>query len=154
MIRTLLTTAVFIGLSFSAIAQTPAVDPAKKAEINKMLELTGMNKLMDQMVDQMIASFQTNTATQEIPKEFWDKFRAKVKVNDLIEEMIPLYDKHYSLEDLKAVNAFYSTPTGQRLLQSMPVVMQESMAIGQAWGAKLGQQVIEEIKKEKEDKKQ
>lgn len=153
MIRTLLTTAVFIGLSFSAMAQTPEIDPAKKAEINKMLELTGMNKLMDQMVDQMIASFQTNTATQDISKEFWTKFRTKVDTKELIEKMIPIYDKHYSLEDLKVVNEFYATPTGQRLLQSMPVVMQESMAIGQAWGQELGQQVIAEIQKEQAAKK-
>ncbi len=34
----------------------------------------------------------------------------------LVEKLIPIYAKYYTLEDLKAVNAFYATPAGQRML--------------------------------------
>ena len=61
----------------------------------------------------------------------------------------PLYDKYYTLDDLKAINAFYASPTGQKVLTSLPQIMQESMKIGQEWGAKIGAQAEEEIKQEK-----
>jgi len=127
------------------------VTPEKRIEINRMLKLTGMEKLVDQMMTQMIASFRTNM--KEVPDEFWDRFAQKGHSSELIEMIVPLYDKYYSLEDLRAVNAFYSSPAGQRVLSTLPQIMKESMAIGQQWGAKIGQEAVEEARAEIEAKK-
>ena len=47
----------------------------KRAEIDKMMQLTGMEKLIDQMVTQMFASFKANTP--DAPPEVWDSVAAK-----------------------------------------------------------------------------
>ena len=127
------------------------VTPEKRIEIDRMLKLTGMEKLVDQMMNQMIAGFRANM--KDVSSDFWDRFAQKVHGSEMIEMIIPLYDKYYSLEDLRAVNAFYSSPTGQRVLSTLPQIMKESMAIGQQWGAKISKQAVEEVKAEMEAKK-
>ena len=131
-------------------AQTE-IDKEKRQEIEKMLRLTGMEKLMEQIKTQMISSLKTQMT--EVPSTFWDKFQQKMDTRTLLEMIIPLYDKYYTTEDIKAVNAFYSSPTGQKLLATLPQIMQESVAIGQAWGEKIGKQAIEEMAQETINKK-
>jgi hypothetical protein len=134
---------LILGLTSMVRADIPA---AKRQEIEKMLKLTGMEKLVDQMMSQMMSGMQAQMTN--VPSEFWASFSKKVKAADLIEKLMPLYDKYYSIEDLRAVNAFYSSPAGQRMLSTMPQLMQESMLVGQEWGAKISQQAMEEAQAE------
>jgi hypothetical protein len=120
------------------------VSQDKRAEIEKMLRLTGMEKMMGQVMTQVLSSFKTQQSG--IPEEFWTKIQKKINTRELIDKIIPLYDKYYSLEDLKAANAFYESPAGQRILKATPQLMQESMKIGQEWGRKLGEEVAQELK--------
>lgn len=132
--------------------ENKVIDPLKKKEIEKLLELTGVTKLMDQMADQMLTAMREQK-TADVPEEFWDEFRKQIDTNELLTLLIPVYDRHYSLQDLKVVNAFYSTDVGKRMLATLPQVMTESMAIGQKWGEELGTKVGAQIaarKKEKE----
>jgi hypothetical protein len=39
--------------------------------------------------------------------------------------MIPSYQKHFTKGDLAAMNAFYSSPVGQKVLEELPAVIQE-----------------------------
>ncbi|MGB8356895.1 MAG: DUF2059 domain-containing protein [Chthoniobacteraceae bacterium] len=145
--KKLLLALTFITL-FSSIsfAQAPIPDD-KRQEIEKMLKLTGTEKMVNQMMTQLIASLKTQMPQAE--DEFWVKFQAKLDIHQLIEKIIPIYDKYYTIDDLKAVNAFYGSPAGQKVLSSVPQIMQESMKIGQAWGAQVAQQAIKEIEAEK-----
>ena len=132
----------------SAVAPTMAtIDPAKAAEIRKMLELTGMTKLVNQMKTQMLDMYKSRNTG--VPPELWTRLDQEMDMNDLIEQIVPLYDKYYSLDDLKAANAFYQTPAGQRILAVTPQLMHASMQVGQAWGQKIGMKVEKEIEDEK-----
>lgn len=123
------------------------IDPAKKAEIVKLLQLTGTVKLTQQMMDQMLSNFKTHNS--RVSQEFWDRFEKEMDIQALVDKIVPLYAKYYSLEDLKAVNAFYQTPAGQRMLAATPLIMHESMQIGQDWGRQVVTRLIAELKDEK-----
>lgn len=126
--------------------------PEKRKEIEKMLRLTGMEKLMDQMKTQMLSSFRTEI--KEVPEVFWTKFEQKMDMRELIEKIIPLYDKYYTLEDLKAVNAFYESPAGKRVLSTLPQIMQEAMLIGNEWGRKTADLAVQEAQRELAEQKE
>ena len=51
-------------------------------------------------------------------------------VDEMLEAMIPTYQKHLTEGDLEAILAFYSSPVGQKLLREQPAMMQEGMQIG------------------------
>jgi uncharacterized protein len=143
----LVTLLLLVSSSFSFAEITPE----KKEEIDHMMKLTGMEKLTQQMMDQMFT-----VMTSKVPSSkasVIERIKQKLKSSDLLEKFIPIYDKYYSLEDLRAVNAFYKTPAGQKVLSTMPQVMQESMAMGQEWGAAIAKEVKDELKAEKEAEK-
>ena len=46
---------------------------------------------------------------------------------DLLQAMIPVYQKHLTKGDVEALTAFYSGPTGQKILKEMPAITTEAM---------------------------
>lgn len=143
--------ALVLAVSFSVVSiGRTDVSPEKRKEIEKLLRLTGMERLVGQMENQMIASLRQQMP--QVPELFWTKFEQKMNTRELLEKIIPIYDKYYTTEDLKAVNAFYETPAGQKLLSTLPQAMQEATRVGQEWGEKIGKQAAEEAEQDLKQK--
>src|SRR5215469_13530327 len=97
---------VTVAFALTAVlASQGDTPPDKRKEIEKMLRLTGMEKLVGQMEMQMITAWKAQMP--QVPELFWTKFQQKMDTRELIEKVIPVYDKYYTTEDIKAVNAFY-----------------------------------------------
>ena len=58
-----------------ALSARAEVSVEKRAEIDTMLRLTGMEKLVDQIKSQMLTSLKSNMP--EAPPEFWDQIYAE-----------------------------------------------------------------------------
>ena len=75
----------------------------------------------------------------------------KARMSDLIDAAAIIYARNFSTEDLLALNAFYKTPLGQRLLQKLPTVTQETILAGGKFGRSVGEdmekRMIEELRK-------
>ena len=73
------------------------------------------------------------------------------RVNEIVEEITALYARTFTADELRAVTAFYHGAVGQKFLQKQPVIMQESMAIGQKFGqsvaGELQNRMVEELRK-------
>ena len=139
---------IFFALFLCLAASMPAAEiaPDKRAEIDRMLKLTGMENLMTQMKNQMLDAMKPQLS--KLPPELVTKLSAKLDMSEFLEQIIGLYDKYYTLEDLRAVNAFYSSPAGQKILSTLPQIMQESMRLGQKWGETAARKAFEETKAE------
>lgn len=143
--------AVITIVSCTSIAKAE-IPAEKRQEILKMLQLTGTEKILAGIKTQMINGLKTSMP--KIPEAFWAKFENKMDMGALTEQITPLYDKYYSLEDLKAINAFYQSQAGQKVLSTSPLIFQESIAIGQKWGEKMGKEASDEFEKESGSKSQ
>ncbi len=51
-------------------------------------------------------------------------------IDEMIDAMVPIYQKHLTKEDLDGILAFYSSPVGQKLQREQPAMMQEGMQAG------------------------
>jgi hypothetical protein len=67
---------------------------------------------------------------------------------ELTNAIIEVWASNFSVEDLKALRAFYSTPLGQRLIATLPSITQQGMAAGQAWGRRVYQAAMQKHKDE------
>jgi hypothetical protein len=137
-------------LAALCLALTAGAQVTKEQEtgIRKMMRLTGMIDMIGQMNDQMVSSIKQG-APAGVPEDFWSRARERrIKAEDLIARMIPVYAKYFSAEDLKAINAFYESPVGQHFVASLGPMMQENMKIGQAWGQEVSQKLIDDLKAE------
>jgi len=118
--------------------------PEKDQEIRRLLEVTGTTKTMPEARDQMIAEFRK--ALPGVPSEFWEDFRKEINIDEVVDLMVPVYDKHLSLEEIKAANAFFATPAGKRFAEKMPVVSAEGFEVSRKWGEAKGRLVADRLK--------
>jgi hypothetical protein len=64
------------------------------------------------------------------------------RMNELTGAMGAIYATHFSVDEMRQLADFYRRPVGQKLLQVLPKIVQESMAVGQ----KVGQSVALEAR--------
>lgn len=138
----LLTVCVFPAVNFAqdaapaATAPQPSGDPAKIADIRKLISLTGGDKVGEQMIDQMIKSF--SAYNPKIPMEFWDEFKKSIDVNKINEMNIPVYDKYLTHDEIKETIKFYESAVGKKLIDSLPKILEETYSAGEQWGYEVG----------------
>jgi hypothetical protein len=68
--------------------------------------------------------------------------------NELTSAIIEVWASNFTVEDLKALRAFYATPLGQRLIATLPAITQQGMAAGQTWGRRIYQAALQKHKDE------
>jgi hypothetical protein len=113
---------------------------AKLQDIRRLLEVTGSSKIGEQAFNQIVNSFkQTMT---NVPAEFWTEAIKGFKPDELVDLIVPIYDKYLTHKDIKDLIKFYDTPVGKKFVSVQPQIMQESMAAGQQWGQQLAQKVL------------
>ena len=161
---------VLLG-SVSVFAQAPAVadDPATREDIINLFAVmkshNQIHAVMDAMFKQqrlithdLIKKQYPDTSEEEFQRldSFMDDFAKTFPLDGMMDDMIPVYQKHLSKTDVEAMTAFYSGPTGQKLLREMPAMMTDSM---QAMAPRLQQmmekmrQRAEQMAKDEHDKK-
>jgi hypothetical protein len=45
----------------------------------------------------------------------------------MLDAEVPIYEKHFTKGDVNALIAFYSSPTGQKMMRELPEIMSETM---------------------------
>jgi len=78
-----------------------------------------MKKRYPQMSEERLEQF--DAMMEEGIKDF--------PVDAIIDDLIPVYQKHLTRTDVSAMKVFYSSPTGQKLLREMPAMTEESMQL-------------------------
>jgi hypothetical protein len=77
------------------------------------------------------------------------------RVNEIIDQVAALYARNFTAAELNEVVAFYRGPTGQKFIQKLPLITQESMVIGQRFGQSIGAEIrgriVEELRKRGHD---
>jgi hypothetical protein len=108
------------------------------------MEVSGATSLSMQLGDLMIGTIldgikrtQPNvpdravTIVREVVRS--EMAREMTAPNGIQEQAADLYTKYYTHDEVATLLAFYSTPVGQKVLATTPVLLQESVAIGQKW---------------------
>lgn len=143
--RTVLAALLVAAMASPALAEKTG-DPKKQADIRKLLNLTGAGSLGKQVATQLIDSFRKSFPNA--PAAFWDDFAKEIKPEELIDLVVPVYDRNLSHDDIKAIIKFYESPAGKRFAAKLPDITQESMAAGQQWGQKLGAKVMQRLQEQ------
>jgi hypothetical protein len=162
--KTLLATCVlFLVCSAAAVAQTPAPNSslpaspqtdreraAKRAEIRKLIELTGAANISADALEKMIEPLKASYP--QVPQEFWDTFVHEVHSDELVDLVIPIYDKYYTREEIQELTHFYQTPVGQKTIQVLPKLSAEAIDAGQEWGRMVADRAMRKLREKGYDK--
>jgi len=125
----------FLLASLLATAQTSDFEK----DIEKLLSVNGSSAAYDLAFDQMVAQFKMMKT--EAPDEVWKQVRTEVfdkEVAELTKQLIPIYKKHFTHEDIKGMIAFYESPLGKKMTDTTGKITTETMQMAQTWGIQLG----------------
>ena len=120
-----------------------ADEPTFEQDVRKLMEVTGAAAMGEQVVNQMLDGMSKNVTGESA--EYLRRFRAELDPNEMVELNVPIYMKHFTHEEIKGLVEFYESPIGKKTIEKLPLVMQESMAAGQAWGEKLAQKILGDL---------
>lgn len=126
-------------LSAPGIAQS-ADAPASRDDVILLLQTMHSHELLQKMLAAQSSAMRQMLHDQvvrekgTVPPDFEEHF-AKITdemmkgmpVDDIAQAMIPAYQKHFNHGDIEAMNAFYASPVGQKVLEELPAVTQEGM---------------------------
>lgn len=135
--------ALTLCLSLPAFAQESAAANTKEQDIRQLLVLTKANEMGDHVIAQMSAMMQQ--ANPNISAEFMALFREEADTTELTELIVPIYDRHFSHEDIKGLIAFYKSPVGKKLISVQNQIVAESMQAGERWGQDIARRVLERM---------
>ena len=111
-----------------------------KHHARELLEVTGSGNLGLQMMQNIFNSFKNQFP--QVPGEFWVELSKEITGKELMELVIPIYSKYYTDDELVKLIQFYRSPLGQKVVQKLPLISQDSYYVGQEWGKKVGEKVI------------
>ncbi len=120
---------------------------SKESAAREIIEMTGGGQMGIQVMEQMIPALKQ--ALPDLPDSFWEEFMREVKPSELVDLTAPIYARHFSLEELEGLAAFYRTPLGKTLVSKLPVIVRESMAAGQEWGRQIGERAARKAQEQK-----
>ena len=140
-----------LGLMWMYAAAQQA--PNKRADIERLLELTQAQVLSQQLSQSMSAQMVNivRASNPNVPEEMLTALSQSVdsvieeNLPSLLQELVGIYEKHYSHDDVRALLEFYSTAVGRRVIEAQPAISQESAIIGQSWGMSLRPQIQQRI---------
>ncbi len=114
-----------------------AVAQDKVSDLKNLFELMNSEKMIDDMMNNMLPML-TQQASVEIQsdddKEKFEKYMEFVMLEAknlskkvVNEEMVKIYDKHFTHEEIKDMIKFYKSPTGKKMLEKTPEMTSEMM---------------------------
>ena len=147
----------------SAAPQTPAtqvptlanpIDPVKDADIRSLMELIGARDQVQEAIgnsseqyrERLLATVPNNDKGQAFVNSFVDSYQKKFDVDQLSEQLIAIYDKHYTDDEIKTLLQFYGSPVGQKIAGETPKIAREIQAASHAAGAKAAKDALQALK--------
>jgi hypothetical protein len=65
--------------------------------------------------------------SQDLLRGITEDVMTAFPIDEMLNAMVPIYQRHLTRSDLQAIVSFYSSAVGQKLLREQPQMMQESM---------------------------
>src|SRR5215468_4639816 len=133
------------ALALGALAARAEESSAQRAKVVQFMEITGAKNLGDQVMQAMVQQLgaEAERAHPNVPKRVHELVREvaievlKEHSDELFSKTVVLYEKHFTEAEVDELIAFYRSPTGRKTIEVMPALLQEVVAVSQAWGRSL-----------------
>lgn len=114
----------------------------QEKDILKLMEVNGSAASYDLVYQQMVQQFKM--MKPDVAQSVWDSAKTDVFDKEIVylkKDLIPVYAKNFTSEEVKQLIAFYTSPLGQKLVDGTTKILKESMPVAQQWGMSLAQKI-------------
>lgn len=135
--------------------QKPAASPERLAAAHDLIAATGAGKQFETVVPMMVKQLEPillqvapgkEAEVREVMTLMIARFSARK--SEMLDIIANIYAAKLSDTEMRALTDFFSAGAGASFIAKQPEIVQESMAAGQTWGAKIGMELEEEIRQE------
>ncbi|MGG6463579.1 DUF2059 domain-containing protein [Solilutibacter silvestris] len=135
------------GTSFAQSSPQSQIDPEKRQLINRLFVVMGIKDNAEAMKGKIFALMSSSKSQEQ--KEVIDRVSKKFDSQKIVDAYIPIYDRHYSKDDLKGLISYYESPLGRKVVKESPAIAQEGLMAGAEMGREVGKEVEAELAAEK-----
>jgi hypothetical protein len=133
-----------------------AIDPMKDSDIRALLELVGardqvqdsVRQTAEQYREKLLATVPNNEKGQAFVNTTINEYEKRYDVDRVTEQLVALYDKHYSDEEIKSLLQFYGSPLGQKVAAESPKIFREIQETTRSEAAKAVRDALQQAKQE------
>lgn len=120
-------------------------DAAKEVAIRRLMELS-RTLVNARQVSQSVVPYVLREMDLSDPEEAAQAERVMTEEADRVfgehlpafaAALVPIYDKHFTLDEIEALSDFYASPLGQKLIEVMPLAMGDVAALTERWAREL-----------------
>ena len=129
------------GAAKNAPGQALPSDAPSREQLLRLFEMLEIKKQMDSMRDTLAKTLEQQFAQMsrgqlsakqkdefaKLEGELFRKLMSDDFVMKMTEELVPIYQRHFTSSDVEALVAFYSTAAGQKFLHEQSKIMAEYM---------------------------
>ncbi len=132
------------------------IDPAKDADIHALLDLVGARDLVQESVnltaeqyrEKLLASVPNNERGQGFVNAVISDYEKRFDVDQVTEQIVSIYDKHYSEDEIKGLLQFYGSPLGQKVAAESSKVSREIQEACRSTAMKAVKDSLQQVKDE------
>jgi hypothetical protein len=139
----------------SASAQSNSnIDRVKEADIRSLMELVGARDMVqdggdsaiEQSREKLLATVPNNKKGQAFVNAFATSYQKKFDSDQVAEQLVGIYDKHFTDDEIKGLLQFYGSPLGQKVAGEMPKINREIQATVRSTSGKAAREALAEVK--------
>jgi len=89
-----------------------------------------------------------NEKGQAFVNAFADAYQKKFDVDQVTNQLVTVYDQHFTHDEIKGLLQFYGSPLGQKVAAEMPQVTRDIQARSRAAAGKAAKEALQALKEE------
>jgi hypothetical protein len=122
-----------LGYADSQTHRQAAEEVLRLTKVDKMLGplIDQIQQVQIQQLQQMNLSREAYSAAQRYLQRINDLVAREMQWQEIKNDYIGLYTDAFTEQELHQLIQFYSTPLGHKVIEKMPVLMEQSMQLGQ-----------------------
>ena len=138
----------------SGQTQSKPIDAVKDADLRSLLELVGardqvqdgLNNVTEQFRQNLLETVPNNDKGQAFVSAFVVSYQKNFDRNQVTDQLVGIYDKHFSEDDIKGLLQFYGSPLGQKVASEMPKITREIQAASRAASNRAARETLQALR--------
>ena len=118
----------------------PSVDPAKRADILRLLDLMGTKTAIARMGPTLMAQMEqfshddaSSAQQQRLMQDTMARMQARIDSGAFEDLYVTIYDKYFTADDIRQLIQFYESPIGRKLVDKQANITKDVFAASIQW---------------------
>jgi hypothetical protein len=132
------------------------IDPAKEADIRSLMDMVGARAMVREAAAQnakeirenLVATMPASDRGQQFVDAFVADYQKRFNPEEVTGQLVGIYDKHFTDDELKGLMEFYGSPLGRKYAVELPKITSEIQAANHAVSTRVAKDVLEDLPSE------